>query len=39
MPVVLMIRERNCSWAGRDPIAIIHSSREDAQAELVDYVR
>jgi hypothetical protein len=39
MPFVLMIRERNCYWAGRNPIATIHSSEEEAQAELVDYVR
>lgn len=39
MPYVLMIRERGCSWAGRDPIAIIHSSREEAKSELIDYVR
>ena len=39
MPFVLMIRERGSSWAGREPIAIIHPSREEAQAELVDYVR
>lgn len=39
MPFVLMIRERGSSWAGRDPIATIHSSREAAMAELVDYVR
>ncbi|MBZ5669332.1 MAG: hypothetical protein LAO04_06360 [Acidobacteriia bacterium] len=38
MPFVLIIRERGCSWAGRDPIATIHSSREEALAELVDYV-
>ena len=39
MPYVLMIRERGYSWAGRGPIAIIHSSEEEAQAELVEYVR
>jgi hypothetical protein len=39
MPFVLMIRERGCSWAGRGPIAVIHSSEEEAQAQLVDYVR
>ena len=35
----MIIRERGCSWAGRDPIAIIHSRWEEAQAELVDCVR
>jgi len=39
MPFVLMIRERGCSWAGRGPIARIYSSEEEAQAELLDYVR
>jgi len=39
MPYILMIRERGCSWAGRDPIAVIHATEEEAQAELVDYVR
>ena len=39
MPFVLMIRERRNSWAGRGPIARIYSSEEEAQAELVDYVR
>ena len=39
MPYVLMIRERHSSWAGRRPIANIHPSEKDAQAELLDYVR
>lgn len=39
MPFVLMIRERGSSWAGRNPMATIHPSREEAEAELVDYVR
>jgi hypothetical protein len=39
MPFVLMIRERGCSWAGRGPIAVIHPSKEEAQAELLDDVR
>lgn len=39
MPYVLMIRERGCSWAGREPIATVHASREEAEAELVDYVK
>ena len=39
MPYVLMIRERGCSWAGRGPIAVIHPTEEEAQADLVDYVR
>jgi hypothetical protein len=34
-----MIRERGCSWAGRDPIAVIHATEDEAQAELIDYVR
>ena len=39
MPFVLIIRERGSSWAGRDPIATIHPSREEAEAELLAYVR
>ena len=39
MPFVLIIREQGSSWAGRDPIATIHPRREEAEAELVDYVR
>ncbi|HLY61307.1 MAG TPA: hypothetical protein VKV95_11205 [Terriglobia bacterium] len=39
MPFVLIIRERSSSWAGRDPITLIHPRREEAIAELVDYVR
>ena len=39
MPFVLMIRERRNSWAGRGPIAVIHPSEEEAQADLVDYVQ
>lgn len=34
-----MIRERGYSWAGREPIAVIHDTREEAEADLVDYVR
>lgn len=39
MPFVLMIRKRRGPWEGRGMIARILSSEEDAQAELVDYVR
>jgi len=39
MPFVLVIRERGSSWAGRDPIAVVHPSRDEAKPELVDYVR
>ena len=39
MPFVLIIRERGSSWAGREPIATVHTTREEAQAELADYVR
>jgi hypothetical protein len=39
MPFLLMIRERRYSWAGRDPMAVIHPTREAAQAQLLDYVR
>jgi len=39
MPFVLMIRERRNSWAGRGPIAVIHTTEEAAQADLLNYVR
>ena len=39
MPYILIIRERRDSWAGRGPIAVVHSSEEAAQAVLLDYVR
>jgi len=39
MPFVLMIRKRRGPWEGRGLIATIHSTEEDAQANLVDYVR
>ena len=39
MPYILMIRERSSSWAGRGPIAVIHPSEEEAQAQLIEYVR
>jgi hypothetical protein len=39
MPFVLMIRERNCSWAGRGPLADTYATREEAEADLADYVR
>jgi len=38
MPYVLMIRERQSSWAGRGPIANTHATWEEAHAELVAYV-
>jgi len=39
MPYILIIRERRDSWGGRGPMAVMHRSREEAQAELLDYVR
>ena len=36
---VLTIRERRNSWAGRGPIATLHASREEAEADLIGYVR
>jgi hypothetical protein len=39
MPFVLMIRECNYSWAGRGPIAETYATREEAEADLADYVR
>jgi hypothetical protein len=39
MPFRLTIRERNHSWAGRSPVITTHSTRADAEAALLDYVR
>ena len=39
MPFVLMIRERGYSWVGRGPIADTYATREEAESDLVDYVR
>lgn len=39
MPFLLMIRERGCSWAGRGPLAETYATREEAEADLADYVR
>jgi hypothetical protein len=39
MAFTLTIRERGNSWGGREPMTSIHSSRQEAKAELVDYVR
>lgn len=39
MPFVLMIGERRCSWASRGPIAETYATREEAEADLADYVR
>lgn len=39
MPFILTIHERRYSWAGRGPISMIHSSEEEAQADLLTYVQ
>ncbi len=39
MPFVLIVGERGNSWSGRPPAATIHETREEAEAELLDYVR
>lgn len=39
MPFVLTISERNYSWAGRGPVVTTHDNRQDAENELLDYVR
>jgi hypothetical protein len=36
---VLTIRERGHSWAGRPAVRTVHKTRENAEAELLDYVR
>jgi hypothetical protein len=38
MPFVLTVGERGSSWAGRPPVATRHDTREEAEAELLDYV-
>lgn len=39
MPFVLMIRELRGAWGDRGPITEIFPTREEAEAELLDYVR
>ena len=39
MPYTLTLRERCNSWAGRGPVITKHGRLEEAQAELVAYVR
>ena len=39
MPFTLVIKERAHSWAGRPPVKSSHASRDEAEAELVRYVR
>ena len=39
MPFTLFIKERGHSWAGRPPVKSSHATHEDAEAELVRYVR
>ena len=39
MPFTLVIQERGSSWAGRPPRRSSHATREEAEAELLDYVR
>jgi len=39
MPLTLVIKERGHSWAGRLPVQSSHATREEAEAELVRYVR
>jgi len=39
MPFTLTIRERNDSWAGRQPTTSTHKTREEAEAALYEYVR
>lgn len=39
MACILTIRERAHSWAGRPPVTTTHTSRADAEAALLDYVR
>jgi hypothetical protein len=39
MPFLLKIGERGHSWAGRPPLTSVHNSREEAEAELTQYIR
>lgn len=39
MPFTLVIKDRGQSWAGRPPAKSSHGTREEAEAELVRYVR
>lgn len=39
MPFVLMIRELRGAWGDRGPITKICPTQEEAEAELLDYVR
>ena len=39
MPFVLIIGERSNSWAGRSPVVSLHHNREQATANLVEYVK
>jgi hypothetical protein len=38
MAFILTIRERNGSWAGRGPVQTAHTSANEAQSALLDYV-
>jgi hypothetical protein len=38
MPYILIIKEQNDSWAGRAPVRIVHSTKEEAEAALAEYV-
>jgi hypothetical protein len=38
MPFTLIIRERNDSWAGRPPLRSVHSTKEEAETALTEYV-
>ena len=39
MPFTLGIKERGYSWAGRPPRVTNHATHEEAEAELLQYVR
>ena len=39
MPYTLVIGERGHSWAGRPPRATLHATREEAEAELLNFVQ
>ena len=39
MTFTLVIKDRGQSWAGRSPVATTHTSRAEAEAALLDYVR
>ena len=36
---VLVIRATGNQWSGRDPVTSLHATRDEAQVELIDFVK